>query len=457
MLKVIGFDADETLWPTQQLYETAFDAYTEALDTPVNHETLFAVHSQTTKTYGDGAMPLMRTLLTHASGVLDDQSDRWRRVVEDVINVCSTIHNTPVHPYDGVKETLEWLRSQNLQCVMVTCGSHHEQLTKLERSGLSELFSAAVVVTRKDKAQYQSLLGSLGINPDEFLMVGDTPHQDIDPVIAAGGHAVLIAATPTNGSGGGHVVSSLTDLVDVVSTLTTQPDSTTVADTAREGAAAVESDTNPPDSEPDGVEGTHTPAEPATTDDSEPDGVAGTHTPAEPATTDDSEPDGVEGTHTPAEPADSTEGDSDGVEVDTVDHNVEVETVEQPSAHTNEQPTAPSPDNNAEDLSHPALKPASQLRRPPTNAAVDPNTVGAANTIEGRWYRTKKTEGFSVRLVGRFDIGTRLDVVVIRQDGTRLSKHVEVVGHIAADSVAHVVNEHGEAAEVPQPERTQKQ
>ena len=422
MLKVIGFDADETLWPTQQLYEAAFDAYTEAVGAPIDNETLFAVHSQTTKTYGDGAMSLMRTLLTHASSVLDDQSDRWRRVVDDVIDVCSTIHNTPIHPYDGVEETLEWLGTQGLQCVMVTCGSHHEQLTKLERSGLSELLSAAVVVTRKDKAQYQSLFGSLGIDPDEFLMVGDTPSQDIDPVIAAGGHAVLITATPGNGSGGGHVVSSLTDLVDVVSTLfQSSPGTKDGCHPALAGSSSV----------PD-------------------DGVVASDT-AEGGTDTVDAVDGVEGD---TDTVDGVEGDTDTVEGVEGEH--DVETVEQPPSDTNEHAASPPADNNAEALSHPALKPASQLRRSPTNTSVDPNKVGAANTIEGRWYRTKKTEGFSVRLVGRHDIGTRLDVVVIRGDGTRLNKQVEVIGHIAADSVAHVVNEHDEAAEVPQPDRTQK-
>jgi putative hydrolase of the HAD superfamily len=76
--------------------------------------------------------------------------------------------------------------------VLITKGDLVHQTHKIETSGLAHHFEELEIVLEKDSATYARLLGRLKVEPDRFLMVGNSVRSDILPVMALGGHAVHV-------------------------------------------------------------------------------------------------------------------------------------------------------------------------------------------------------------------------------------------------------------------------
>jgi putative hydrolase of the HAD superfamily len=66
------------------------------------------------------------------------------------------------------------------------------QESKLARSGLGDLFAGVEILSDKTAATYGSLLRRRGIEPAEFVMVGNSLRSDIAPVVELGARAVHI-------------------------------------------------------------------------------------------------------------------------------------------------------------------------------------------------------------------------------------------------------------------------
>jgi putative hydrolase of the HAD superfamily len=67
-----------------------------------------------------------------------------------------------------------------------------EQEKKIERSPLRSYFKYVEIVGSKEPEMYRTIMGKFGIEPERFLMVGNSLRSDILPVLAAGGHAVYV-------------------------------------------------------------------------------------------------------------------------------------------------------------------------------------------------------------------------------------------------------------------------
>ena len=66
------------------------------------------------------------------------------------------------------------------------------QEAKVRDSGLSDLFRRIEIVSEKDARTYARLFAEFGIEPDRFLMVGNSLRSDIAPVLALGGWGVHV-------------------------------------------------------------------------------------------------------------------------------------------------------------------------------------------------------------------------------------------------------------------------
>ena len=84
------------------------------------------------------------------------------------------------------------LRSAGCRLVLVTKGDLYHQEQKVARSGLVDAFERVEIVSEKDEATYRAVVERLGIQPAEFLMVGNTVRSDVLPVLAIGGRAVQV-------------------------------------------------------------------------------------------------------------------------------------------------------------------------------------------------------------------------------------------------------------------------
>ena len=111
--------------------------------------------------------------------------------IQNIIDAGKAMLDHPVEPLEGVRETVEALRSR-YRLMVITKGDLFDQESKLARSGLADLFWRVEIVSEKDERTYQRILSDADIEADEFMMVGNSIKSDILPVVALGARAVHV-------------------------------------------------------------------------------------------------------------------------------------------------------------------------------------------------------------------------------------------------------------------------
>ena len=97
----------------------------------------------------------------------------------------------PVILLDGVAEVLDSLK-EKYKLVVVTKGDLLDQERKLEKSGLAKYFHHIEIVSEKKPSNYTKLLKHLDINPEEFVMVGNSLKSDVLPVLELGSYGIHV-------------------------------------------------------------------------------------------------------------------------------------------------------------------------------------------------------------------------------------------------------------------------
>lgn len=197
-IKVIGFDADDTLWvnePFFQAVEKQFCAILKPyLDEEQSSKELFKIEIQNLEIYGYGAkgflLAMIETALRATHGKIT--SEELIRIIE----AGKTLMNMPIQLLDGVEQVLQALK-ERYRLIMVTKGDLLDQERKLQKSGLAGYFHHIEIMSDKQEQNYQKLLAHLDIQPHEFLMVGNSVKSDILPVINIGSQAIHIPAEVT--------------------------------------------------------------------------------------------------------------------------------------------------------------------------------------------------------------------------------------------------------------------
>ena len=215
-VSVVGVDADDTLWRTAHLYDDAINEFVETVarwNPDISADRIFNAHLNAAGRYGFGALAHLRTLVEVA---VHSGSEAAGPACEKALKLIETIHEDGAHPFAGTGRALATLREKGLRLVLITKGAAAEQTAKLRRSGLAEHFDAVVVLGHKDVAAYRQLLKDLRVEPDHFVMVGNSVTDDIEPVLEAGGHAVLFGAAGDDRPVGVPVVPYLWRLPDLL-------------------------------------------------------------------------------------------------------------------------------------------------------------------------------------------------------------------------------------------------
>ncbi len=216
-IKVIAFDADDTLWDCQGHFERVMQQlYTELLPWTGTREEaarqLFATERKNMQLLGFGTKAFTLSMLETAMRVSHYEMPTAK--LNDILQQCYTLNEFPCTPLPEVRETLETLwhcihksaeistlrpTSADLhpltsieQLVCFTKGELLDQEHKLERSGLGRYFSHLEITSDKDVPQFLALCRKLSIRPDELLMVGNSLRSDIAPALSIGAWAVYI-------------------------------------------------------------------------------------------------------------------------------------------------------------------------------------------------------------------------------------------------------------------------
>jgi len=192
-IKVIGFDADDTLWVNETYFREAEEDVGRLLshyETPnkIDQE-LFKMEMKNLSTYGYGVKGFVLSMVELAIDVSNGQVSN--SIVSKILNIGKDMINKPIELLDGVEKVLITL-SKHYRLIVATKGDLLDQERKLEKSGLLQYFHHIEVLSEKQEANYEKLLLHLDINPAEFLMIGNSLKSDILPVVNIGASAIHI-------------------------------------------------------------------------------------------------------------------------------------------------------------------------------------------------------------------------------------------------------------------------
>jgi len=192
-IKVIGFDADDTLWANGSYFREVEDEFLRLLAPWLGEEELtrelFRTEMKNMEWYGYGAMAFTLSLIETALRVSDNAVPG--AVISQLVELGRSILSKPIELFPGVTDILPALRDR-YRLIVVTKGDLLDQERKLEKSGLLPYFHHIEVVTEKHESNYRHLINIMGIQPEEFLMVGNSLKSDVLPVLAIGGQAVHV-------------------------------------------------------------------------------------------------------------------------------------------------------------------------------------------------------------------------------------------------------------------------
>jgi putative hydrolase of the HAD superfamily len=191
---VIGFDADDTLWQCEDDFRYATHRFVELLTpfSPVGVDitaALTATERKNLGTYGYGVKGFTINMLETALTISDNTVPA--HVVAELVKIGRGLLEAPVKILPHVPEVLERVGARH-KLVLITKGDLQHQTHKISTSGLTHHFDHLEIVLEKDTNTYAGLLQRWGVAPDRFLMVGNSVHSDILPVMAIGGHAVHV-------------------------------------------------------------------------------------------------------------------------------------------------------------------------------------------------------------------------------------------------------------------------
>jgi putative hydrolase of the HAD superfamily len=191
---VLIFDADDTLWENNVLFERVIADFLDwvahpTLDKAEIRAILDDIEAANVVTHGYGS-----TIFLHSLGeCLERLRERPATTAErqQIAELAVALVERRVELVPGVADTLTEL-GQRHDLLLLTKGDTEEQQRKIDASGLAHYFRGLHIVAEKGVEVYRQLALEHGLTPATTWMIGNSPKSDILPARAAGMNAVLI-------------------------------------------------------------------------------------------------------------------------------------------------------------------------------------------------------------------------------------------------------------------------
>ena len=192
-IKVIAFDADDTLWVNEPYFREAEEKFSNLLEDYLPHHSvqkeLFKTEMDNLKLYGYGVKSFMLSMVETIATITDNKADI--KLVNKALAFGRELLNKPVIILDGVQEVLKSLNG-SYKLVMATKGDLLDQERKLLKSGLQNHFHHIEIMSDKKVSDYAKLLKHLDCKPEHFLMIGNSIKSDVMPILELGGYAIHV-------------------------------------------------------------------------------------------------------------------------------------------------------------------------------------------------------------------------------------------------------------------------
>ncbi len=192
--RVIGFDADDTLWVNETYFRDTEHKFSKLLKEYMAPEeiinNLFNHEIRNLELYGFGIKGFTLSMIESAIEVSKNRVSP--DIVGKILELGKELHNKPVELIQDIKPVLNTLRNRGYKLIVATKGDLVDQERKFKKSGLYDIFHHFEVMSDKKEDDYRRLLHNINTKPDEFLMIGNSLKSDVIPVINIGGQGVHI-------------------------------------------------------------------------------------------------------------------------------------------------------------------------------------------------------------------------------------------------------------------------
>jgi len=192
-IKVIALDADDTLWVNEPYFREVEQQFAKLLSpyetqNKINQE-LFKKEIANLELYGYGVKGFVLSMVESAIEISNNKIKVAD--IQKILNFGKEMLEKPIELLDGVEEVLQVL-SKKYKLIVATKGDLLDQERKLKKSGLLTYFDHIEVLSDKKPENYMRLINFLGIEPSEFLMIGNSLKSDVLPLISLKSNAIHV-------------------------------------------------------------------------------------------------------------------------------------------------------------------------------------------------------------------------------------------------------------------------
>ena len=192
-IKVIAFDADDTLWVNETYFRNAEHEFAKLLskyetENKIDQE-LFKTEIKNLQHYGYGVKGFVLSMVECALELSNYQVSQ--KTIEAILDIGKRMLEEPIELLNGVEEVLKSLQGK-YKLIVATKGDLLDQERKLEKSNLLKYFHHIEVMSDKKEKDYLKLIKHLDIQPSELLMIGNSLKSDVLPLVEIGATAIHV-------------------------------------------------------------------------------------------------------------------------------------------------------------------------------------------------------------------------------------------------------------------------
>jgi len=212
-IKLVFFDADDTVWPTIPLFRKymgeCYD-YLGGLREVQDRGGRELLKLRVTK-INDQCFETMGVSPKRWEMVMDQVAGEFNlmpAVRNEACGILGQIYTTPVRLFDGVEETLNWLQDRSILTGVITHANYKWTIKKFEWSRLYKLVPwewVHVVDENGHKTAVdwkRGIVDKFGLNPKQVASAGDSPRTDVRPSWEAGVRQAFLVDGGVGASGG---------------------------------------------------------------------------------------------------------------------------------------------------------------------------------------------------------------------------------------------------------------
>lgn len=188
------FDADNTLWDIEALYNSARDQFCKFM-ADLGHDRSTVERYQRKRDaelqrhYGYSAARFARSFEdTYLSFEEKENIEHLR----EVRSFAESVFSQKAKMYDGVEIVLRSLKASNYQLGLLTAGETWVQVKRLADFHLEGIFSGVEIVREKSSDEFLRFCKKHEVDISQSWVIGDSIRSDIGPARAAGLKAIWL-------------------------------------------------------------------------------------------------------------------------------------------------------------------------------------------------------------------------------------------------------------------------